>query len=421
MSQKLKYGYRGRPEYKISRVAGVSPDHLLSKPEVKTVMKPEAKVLLQGSIPSQKKMLYQGSRKDLKISQFRKSSWARRADMKNLGLDIGTKHIVMSYREGNEIKYRHEINGYLVFDKVDHFLEQLLVKQGVPYVMRGKEVVAIGAKAEQLAYVMNRTLRRPMAEGGINKNDEDAQEIVAIIIKSIIGKLQDDCTLYYCTTAKPINNDSINIEFHKKVVKLIIESYVQENESINAFHINEARCLVIEEQGCAIGISWGAGTITVHAGVFGVPIFEFCVVGAGDSVDIETARRFGYDPSKPDMPSRETPTSVCRRKEKIDLSKSYDDKVSQAICLMYEILVENIVTGIIDGFNANRDKFKFDQPIPIINAGGTAMPAGFVDLFKKKLEERKSDIAIPIGDIRIAQDPLFAVARGCLLAAEMHK
>jgi hypothetical protein len=421
MSQKLRYGFRGRPEYNLSKVAGVSPDHLLSKLEVKKVMKPEEVKVFQGSIPSLKKMHCRGLRKDLKTSQFRKSSWVRRTDMKNLGLDIGTKHIVMSFREGDEVKYRHEINGYLVFDKVDHFLEQLLVKQGVPYVMRGKEIIAIGSKAEQLAYVMNRTLRRPMAEGGLNKNDEDAQEIVAIIIKSIIGKLHDDCTLYYCTTAKPINNDNLNIEFHKKVVKLIIESYVQEKESINAFHINEARCLVIEEQGCAIGISWGAGTITVHVGMFGVPIFEFCVVGAGDQIDIETAKRFGYDPSKPDMPSRETPTSVCRKKEKIDLSKVYDDKVSQAICLMYEIIIENIVAGIIDGFNANRDKFKFDQPIPIINAGGTSMPIGFVNLFKKKLDDRKSDIFIPLGDVRMSPDPLFAVARGCLLAAEMHK
>lgn len=343
--------------------------------------------------------------------------------MKRLGLDIGTKNIVLSYRDGQAIKFRYETNGYLIFDKVDQFLEQLLVKQGVPFISRGKEIIAIGGKAENLAYVMNRTLSRPMAEGGINKWDEDAQEIVAIIIKSIIGKLEDDAVLYYCTTAQPVGNTNINIEFHKKVVKLIIESYVKDRSNIVAEHINEGRCLVIEEQNAAIGISWGAGTITVHAGIMGVPIFEFCVVGAGDWIDIEAAKRFGYDPEHPDHQTRETPTSICRRKEKLNLNSPKEglDRVDQAIVLMYEILVENVVAGIVKGFKENRDKFKFSTPVPVINAGGTSIPEGFIELFSRKFLEKKDDLQIPIGDIKKATDPLFAVSRGCLIAAEMHK
>jgi len=342
--------------------------------------------------------------------------------VKHLGLDLGTKHIVLAWRDkNNDIKYRYEINGYLSFDKVDNFLEQLLIKQQVPFVKRGKELIAIGSKAEQIAFNFNKNLRRPMAEGALSRDDDDAQEIISIIIKSIIGKLSDDAILYYCTTAKPINSDRHNVDFHRKVVKLMIDSYISESQSIKSFHINEARCLIIEENGPAIGISWGAGTVTVHAGIYGVPIFEFSSIGAGDSVDVEVAKRFGYDPEHPGKDSRETPTTVCRRKEQIDLNSMPDSKVDQAIKLMYEILIENVVNEIVKGFQSNRDKYRFDKPIPIINAGGTCMPKGFIEIFSSKIKAREADLGIPIGEIRKVDNPLFAVARGCLLAAESAK
>lgn len=344
--------------------------------------------------------------------------------MKKLGLDLGTKHIVLAWRDGEQIKHRYEVNGYFILPRADNFTEQLLIRNSIPYVTRQannkSEFIAIGQKAEQLAYSFNKTLSRPMAEGGVSRNDDDAQEVIAIIIKSIIGKLTEDATMYYCTTAKPINNDLLNIDFHKKIVKLIIESY-QGEAKLMAHHINEARCLVIDQLGQAIGISWGAGTVTVHAGIFGVPIFEFSVSGSGDWIDTEVAKRFGYNPEHPDRNSIETPTTVCRRKEAIDLTKVPDDKVGQAIYLMYEILIENVVKEICRGFRENKDKCRFDQPTPIVMAGGTCMPNGFLKLFLKKLAEVKDDLVIPVGDVKIADNTLFAVSHGCLLASEMHK
>jgi hypothetical protein len=147
--------------------------------------------------------------------------------MKRIGLDIGTKHIVLAYLdENNNRKVRYEVNGYLSFPRGDNFMEQLLLNQKIPFVTRedgkgNKEFIAIGKMAEQLAYSLNRTLCRPMAEGGISKYDEDAQEVIAIIIKSIIGKLTEDTIIYYCTTAKPINNQNLNVDFHRKQVRFL--------------------------------------------------------------------------------------------------------------------------------------------------------------------------------------------------------
>jgi len=405
-------GYRGN----LSPI--VDPKHELTKIDVQRLMDP--KVLISSSKNSVEsirvKQRYQKSLLGKKLKRKKK----RNKSMRKLGLDLGTKHIVLSQKVDGKVRSKYEVNGYLILPRSDSFTEQLLIKQGVPYVTRGSQFIAIGSKAEQLAYSFNKTMRRPMAEGGISKTDDDAQEIIAIIIRSIIGKLDSDVVLYYCTTAKPVNSDYLNVDFHRKVVKLIVEGYSGESR-INAFHINEARCLILEEPGQAIGISWGAGTVTVHAGVFGMPIFEFSVVGSGDFVDLEAAKRFGYDPLRPDANSSETPTSICRRKEGMSLRKMPDDNVGRAIYVMYEILIENVVKNIIRGFNENKDKFRFDQPIPVINAGGSSIPDGFLDLVSKEFGKYKDEFTIPLGEIRHVKDPLLAVSRGCLIAAELHK
>jgi hypothetical protein len=350
--------------------------------------------------------------------------------MRLLGLDLGTKHIVLAFRDENgKIAHKYEINGYLTIPRADQFTENILKQSAIPYVTRGEEFIAFGSKAEKLAYGFNKTLQRPMAHGGVSMLNEDAQEVIAIIIKSIIGKLKDDATLYFCTTADPINSKNINIDFHRKIVKLIIESYKTDTKKedgqeikIAAHHINEARCLIMDQlDGPAIGISWGAGTVTVHAGVMGVQAFEFSIVGSGDWIDIEAAKRFGYEPDNPRKESPETPTTICRRKEKLDLSKLPDDNVDRAIYLMYEILIENVVKQLVIGLQDYKDKFRAADPVPVINAGGTCMPNGFMDIFKRQIDKVKDKLAVPIGTITRAEDPLFAVAHGCLKAAEFHK
>lgn len=349
--------------------------------------------------------------------------------MNKLGLDLGTKHIVLCWREeGGKVRTRYEVNGYLPINKDDQFTEQLLKNQGVPYIPYGDYFIAIGSKAEKLAYMFNRTLMRPMSDGGVSKTDENAQDIMAVIIKSIIEsslgkKLEDNSVLYYCTTAKPVNSDKVNVDFHKRIVKLMIEKYAGQSK-INSYHINEARCLVMNEPGAAIGISWGAGTVTVHAGYAGVPIFEFSVVGSGDWLDLEVAKRFGYDPDKPGGNYKETPTTVAHVKtsNNFDLSIEHPPgSVEQALKIMCEILVENVVNYIVDGFNNNRDKIRFMEPVPVVNAGGTCMPKGFMDMLKSKFSSVKGKLSVPIGDIRRVDDPLFAVAHGCLNASELHK
>lgn len=336
-----------------------------------------------------------------------------------LGLDLGTKTIVLAKREGDKPVFRHEINGFFSFDKPDNFVKNMLITQKVPHIIRDDKIYALGGKAEKLAYAFNKTLRRPMSDGTVSK-EQEAITIMGSIVQAIIGTLNSDAILYYCIPANALNRDT-NVQFHDRIAKMIIEKYKKTDAKIKAYSINEARAIAIGSgEPVVIGVSWGAGMVNVCYTMFGVPVFEFSLVGSGDWIDVESAKQFGYNPDKPDGSSQETPTTIAHRKHNIDLTKSVDevDRVDQAIMLHYQLLIENVINGIISGFRDNIDKARIDQPIPIVMAGGTSSPNGFGDYFERIL--RSEELPFEVSEVKVAEKPLFAVAEGCLMAAEAH-
>jgi hypothetical protein len=57
----------------------------------------------------------------------------------------------------------------------------------------------------------------------------------------------------------------------------------------------------------------------------------------------------------------------------------------------------------------------FVRPIDVVCGGGTSMITGFIDVFREEFE--KINFPIDVANIRMANDPLKAVSRGCMVAA----
>lgn len=350
--------------------------------------------------------------------------------MQHLGLDLGTKTIVLARKDedGRPI-FRSEINGFYSFDRVDGFVKQMLIKQSIPYTERNGKFYALGRKAEDLAHAFNGILRRPMSDGTVSQEPE-AINIMASIVHAIIGTIKDETILYYCVPADALNQKT-NVGLHQKIAQLIIDNK-QTEAKIRAFPINEARAIAIGSgEPTVIAISWGAGMVNVCYAKFGITIFQFSLVGSGDKIDIESARAFGFDPSKPYEKSAETPTTIARRKHEIDLTKPLNemDRVDQTIALNCQLLIESVVQGIIDGFNNNSNTARFDGAIPIFMAGGTATPKGFGAYFSTILKDKNPPFeaaSVKVigedeqGEVQRKQRTLFAVAEGCLEAALLH-
>jgi hypothetical protein len=363
----------------------------------------------------------------------------RRVIMKHLGLDIGTKTIVLAFKnDKDKTTYVSEINGYWPFERATPFVEHMLndpkkirsdgTVRPARWIKLDDKIIVLGRDAEEFAYAKNDTLLRPMSEGGITA-DEEAMTVLASIINGLLetvetelGNFDDEIKLCYCTTAPAINKDS-NLAYHERVINMIVDNYKSKSK-LNRTTIKESHAIVLNmsPDGTGIGISWGAGTVTVSYVRYGIEIYSFCWVGAGDWIDEQVALRHGYNPelSKTRKKiSKETPTTVAKRKTAVDLTpgKEPEDRVGLDIALHYDVLISQVIDGIVTGFTENESQAKIDDQINIYMAGGTSSPKGFSKRVEKKLEEK--EIPFTVGKILIADKPLFCVAEGCLKAAEM--
>ncbi len=83
-------------------------------------------------------------------------------------------------------------------------------------------------------------------------------------------------------------------------------------------------------------------------------------------------------------------------------------------------MIQHTVSGIKKGIEEMGNKARSEQPIDMVVAGGTSMPKGFDELFRRILEQANIT-SMKIGEVIRPADPLFSVARGCLIAAENAK
>ena len=134
------------------------------------------------------------------------------------------------------------------------------------------------------------------------------------------------------------------------------------------------------------------------------PAFQFSLVNCGDWIDRQAAKAAAV-----------TEVLINREKEKINLLADPKSEVERAIQTQYRILIRNTVKGIKDGLENVKNKIP-DEELDIVLAGGTASPPGFDVLFRHAV----NDIGLPVevGKIKRPSDHMYAVARGCLEAAE---
>jgi len=117
-----------------------------------------------------------------------------------------------------------------------------------------------------------------------------------------------------------------------------------------------------------------------------------------------------------------TRSRICRIKEAginlLDPSEGEESKFRdrEALSFYYEELISYALKKVAEQFVANC-QIELTNPIPIIVSGGTSKAGGFMDLFQKVFKKHRRRFPIKISEIRQAENPLNAVARGLLIQA----
>jgi actin-like ATPase involved in cell morphogenesis len=332
-----------------------------------------------------------------------------------IGFDVGTYNLVCCKRnDKGDFLYKREVNAFLEMPLDNDFVFNMMKMAGVPLIHREDANIAyaLGEAAVNMAYTMTQLdLKRPMKDGCVNPKEQDAFQIMNIMVHSMLDDVSHDKpVLCYSVPANAINAET-DADYHRKILEAIFKAFKSDKGfTVDARPINEGMALVYaelkEKMFTGIGVSCGAGMVNVAFSMFGAPVFTFSLVNSGDWIDKQAAKATG-----------ETVTYINKTKQKIDLNKEPTTLVDRAIQTQYELMIEKTVGGIKKGLEANKDKnAKLEAPVDFVVAGGTASPPGFDKLFEKLL--RQAGLPVEIGRVIRPADPLYSVARGCLIAAE---
>ncbi|MBU2635128.1 cell division FtsA domain-containing protein [Patescibacteria group bacterium] len=325
------------------------------------------------------------------------------------GLDVGTAFIYCARKESSQVAFRTQRNAFFDID-YSEFTRGILEKSDVKYILSKDKIYVVGDDAIKFANVFGKNTRRPLKDGVISPEEKEALPMVELIIKSVLGSPSEKNEVcYYSVPGTPADADFDTI-YHQNIIKGFLE-----RRGYRAKPLNEGLAVIFselaEEDFTGMGISLGGGMANVCLAVMSVPVFSFSVARAGDWIDEQVARVTNEPVSKITTFKE---TSLDLKKPEISMTK-----IEQALSIYYNYLTEYILAEIKKEIDRSNRIPEFEKPIPIVIAGGTASPPGFLQRFKGILG--KTTFPFEIREVKLAPHPLYTVAKGTLIAAIANK
>lgn len=331
------------------------------------------------------------------------------------GCDPGTMFFqVAEKREGQEGLTFSAVRNAFVELADSEGVDDILKNNEWQYIKDGNVYYVIGDDAIQVANILpgKVEVRRPMADGILNKNEDKKLVVLAEIIESSIGKAPDDNSwVCACVSSESVDGSQNNV-FHKQRLEALYKRLgwnVKIIEEGQAVVLSERPTVIEDGQEIAysgIGLSFGAGRANCVLCYRGLPVLGMSVARSGDWIDQQVSEQTGVPISQ-----------VINTKEKnlnfYDID--FDDDVQFALDAYYDQLIRYVFSHFAKKFSA--EKTSFEAPLDIVVAGGTSMPTGFCD----KLSKVVSDMNLPfeVKEVRPAKNPRTAVVEGLYVSANV--
>jgi hypothetical protein len=320
-----------------------------------------------------------------------------------IGLDVGTSRIVVARGAEKKYQYESQLNAFLTLPN-SALTESLLQRENVFHDVRGAELVVTGNDASRFAEVFNVEMRRPMANGILNPQEPYSLPVVRSIITRMLGRASGEGQKVFFSVPGPVTGTDAAISFHQASISRILSDL-----GYAPTPITEGLAVVFGELAdsnfSGIGISCGSGLCNVCMAVLSVPVVSFSVPKAGDFIDSQAAVVTG------DIALR----MRVHKEKAFYLNGLIGDRVHDALNVYYQEVLVNLVEALRNHISSAERLTHFDQSIPLVLSGGTAMPKGFLEHFKKALREH--ELPVKLSEVRLSADPLNSTARGALMAA----
>lgn len=321
-----------------------------------------------------------------------------------VGVDCGTMNFVAARKAGENIGIQRIRDAFLDLP-LEH--KRMLKLSETSYVEMDGRLLVIGDQALETANLFNREARRPLSRGMIAPGEIDAQQVIALMLKQVLGNGKPGERCCFSVPAPALDIPGSDTTYHAAILNKILDEL-----GYDAKPHNEGQAIIFSE--CAkenfsgIGISFGSGMTNICLSYNAMSALEFSFGRGGDWIDEGAAKAVNTTAAK-----------ICAIKESgVDISKP-ETRETEAIALFVQTLIDYSIENIIKHFHKISNEVQIPKPIPIIISGGTSLAGGFLEKFKERFEKFKGKFPIEISDIRAAKDPMTSVATGLLLLAQM--
>jgi hypothetical protein len=319
---------------------------------------------------------------------------------------------VAEFEEAGTVKHRIIRNAFVEIAASED-TEEILIRNKWDFIKDGDKFYIPGEDALRVAKMFpNKVeLRRPLADGVLNKGEDKKLLVLDQLVAKTVGKAPDNKSVVCTCVSSPSVDGSPDSEFHKKRLEAIFRSRGWNVKVIEEGHavVLSERPTVIEKDGTespysGIGISFGAGRVNCVLTYKGIQVIGMSAARSGDWIDNKVAS--------------ETNTALAQvtgvKETQLDFDNlDLDNDVIFALDTYYTSMIEYVFSMFSKKFQ--EVKSEFDVPLDIVVAGGTSMPKGFINKFEQIV--RGLSLPFQIKNVRHAKDPRNAVVEGCLAYA----
>lgn len=327
------------------------------------------------------------------------------------GMDIGTCWLACAFQDDNrQVQVKSVRDAFFDLENEPQ-VKSMLKMSNINSIEDGDTLYIIGDPALVMANMFRREMRRPLSQGVIAAGETEAEKVLSKLIEGLLGKAKNpDETCFFSVPAAAIDKQ-MDVIFHQAMFSKLIS-----NLGYKALSLNEAAAIAYsnaaKEGFSALAISWGSGMVNVCLMYQTMIGLTFSISRGGDYIDESAARVTGS-----------TAGRIMAIKEKgidlMDPSKGDPKTVREreAIQVYYKSLVLYALDSIKKEFARRKAGFELPAAVPIILSGGTSLAGGFREFFTNAFEQMKDKFPFQVSEIRMASDPLNAVAQGLLVAA----
>ena len=322
-------------------------------------------------------------------------------------IDPGTMNLVAARQlsDGKSIETKRIRDAFI---DLDIEAKKTLKLSKVDYVEKGDNLIVLGDSALSMASLFKREIRRPLSHGIISAAEFEAQQILSLLIKNVLGEpvvSNEHC--FYSVPAAPVDDPNQDVIYHTQVFHKILSELGYTPHAMNeAMAIIYSQCA--EENFSGLAASFGSGMENIALSFQTMMGMSFSLSKvSGDWIDAQAAKATGSTASR-----------MCLIKEKGVNLASPKNRDEEALALYIRALIKYCLENISVQFKKVQATLDLPVPVPFIVSGGTSLAGGFMEIFEDEFEAiRKRGFPIQISEVRAAKDPMTAVAEGLLVLA----